>query len=290
MGVIEPGERSVEAISTAAGTRCWGTFLRIVGWALAIYLVLLAVLMFFEEHMIFYPTRYPQGDWGPHGLEFEDAWFQADDGCSLHGWYVPHDSPKAVVLLAHGNAGNLSNRAAMLRELHGLGVSVLIFDYRGYGRSQGTPSEQGILADARAARQWLAGRSGVSEQQIVLLGRSLGGAVAVDLAAKDGARGLVLESTFSSLPDVAAYHYPMFPVRLIMRTRLDSLAKIGNYQGPLLQSHGTQDRIVPYRFGRRLFEAANEPKQLVTLEGGGHNDFPPPQYYQRLGEFFEALP
>ena len=139
------------------------------------------------------------------------------------------------MLFCHGNGGNITHRVDALKMLHRrAGVSVLIFDYRGYGRSEGKPSEAGVLADARAARAWLAAREKIAEADVVLMGESLGGAVAVDLAARDGARALVLESTFSSLPDVAAYHYPWLPVRWVMRTRFDSAGKIGDYHGPLL--------------------------------------------------------
>jgi len=135
----------------------------------------------------------------------------------------------------------------------------------------------------------LAAREKIAEKQIVLMGESIGGAVAVDLAARDGARGLVLESTFDSLPEVAAYHYPWLPVRWAMRTRCDSVAKIGAYHGPLLQAHGDADTIVPLRFGRRLFDAANQPKQFLLLSGHDHNDPMPPEYYDRLGAFLDAL-
>ena len=131
------------------------------------------------------PSRYPAGDWQPAGLAFEDAWFTAKDGTRLHGWYVPHPQPRAVVLFCHGNGGNVALWADVLRILHDrMGVTAMGFDYRGYGRSEGTPSEAGVLADARAARTWLAQRAGIAENQIVLMGRSLGGAVAVDLAAE----------------------------------------------------------------------------------------------------------
>jgi hypothetical protein len=146
------------------------------------------------------------------------------------------------------------------------------------------------LADARAARAWLAAREKCDPADIVLMGESLGGAVAVDLAAGEGARALVLESTFSSLPDVAAYHYPWLPVRWAMRTRLDSAAKIGRYHGPLLQAHGDADTIVPIRFGRRLFEAAGEPKQLLLLSGHDHNDPMPPEFYDALAVLIDRLP
>ncbi len=221
-------------------------------------------------------------------MSFEDAWFQAADGTKLHGWYVPRENPRAVILFCHGNAGNVTDRADILEKLHNTaGVSVLAFDYRGYGRSEGKPNEKGILADARAARAWLAKRENIAEKDIVVMGESLGGAVAVDLAAKDGARGLVLISTFTSAADVAAYHYPFLPVRLLMRTRLDALGQIANYKGPLLEMHGEADTIVPIRLGRRLFEAANEPKQLLVFPHHDHNDTPPEEFYTELQLFLQ---
>jgi uncharacterized protein len=202
-------------------------------------------------------------------------------------------SPKnahVALLYCHGNGGNLSHRAEVLKRLNRLpGVSVLIFDYRGYGRSEGNPSEEGILADARAARDWLAKKENIRSTEVVLLGESLGGAAAVDLAARDGAKALILESTFSSLPDVAAYHYPILPVRWLMRTRLDSARKIGAYRGPLLQAHGQSDTIVPIEFGLRLFEAAKGPKQFLKLAGHDHNDMMPAEYYDEVAKFLAQL-
>jgi uncharacterized protein len=254
-------------------------------------LLILGYAMFFEETFIFFPSRYPEGDWQPQGFPCEDAWFQAADGTRLHGWYVPHDHPRAVFLYCHGNAGNITHRAEILDRLHhDVGAAVLIFDYRGYGRSEGKPNESGILQDARAARAWLAQREGIAEKDIVLMGQSLGGAVAVDLAARDGAKALILESTFTSLPDVASYHYGGLPLRYLLRTRLDSAAKIGDYHGPLLQTHGDADTIVPHEMGRRLFEAANEPKEFVTIKGRDHNDLMDADYYRRLSRFLDAMP
>ena len=239
--------------------------------------------------MVFAPSRYPTGDWQPVGLAFEDAWFTAKDGTRLHGWYVPHPQSRAVVLFCHGNGGNVALWADVLRILHDrMGVTAMGFDYRGYGRSEGTPSEAGVLADARAARTWLAQRASIGENQIVLMGRSLGGAVAVDLAA-DGAPGLVLESTFTSMPDVGHATMPWFPVRTLMQTQFNSLAKICKYHGPLLQSHGTADRLIPFAMGRQLFEAANEPKQFIVIPGGDHNDPQTDAYYAALFAFLGRL-
>jgi len=169
------------------------------------------------------------------------------------------------------------------------GASVMVFDYRGYGRSEGSPNEAGVLADGRSARRWLAKRTGIAEDEIVLCGESLGGGVQVDLAAKDGARGLILISTFDSLASVAAFHYPWFPVRMLMRTRLDSLAKIAAYHGPLLQIHGDQDTIVPLALAKRLFDAAGEPKELVVVERGDHNDPLGPAAMAAIDRFFSRL-
>jgi uncharacterized protein len=264
--------------------------LQLIRFVAVVYLLVLVCMMFLENSLIFFPSRYPDGDWRPWRLAFDGAWFQAADGTKLHGWYVPHDSPKTAILFCHGNAGNITHRADILKILHDyVGASVLIFDYRGYGRSEGKSNEAGILADARAARAWLAKRENISEKDIVLMGESLGGSVAVDLAAKDGAKGLVLISTFSNLPDVAAYHYPFFPVRLLMRTRLDAVGQIANFKGPLLQMHGQADTIVPIKFGCRLFDAANEPKQLLIFPNHDHNDMPPDQFFEALKAFLEKL-
>ena len=195
-----------------------------------------------------------------------------------------------MVLFCHGNEGNVATWADAQAILHDrVGVAVLGFDYSGYGRSEGSPSEAGILADARAARAWLAHRAGIPESQIVVMGRSLGGAVAIDLAAKDGARALVVESTFTSAPDVAHAKLPWLPLRTLMRTQLNSLAKIGNYHSPFLQSRGTDDRLIPFEMGKKLFAAANDPKRFVTIPGGSHNDPQTGAYYVALAEFLSHL-
>jgi len=258
---------------------------------LIVYLVLVLVMMFLEESLIFIPLNYVDDVWRPTGLAYEDAWFEAEDGTQIHGWYVPHERPRAHVLFSHGNAGNITHRADILRLLHDRSqVAVMIYDYRGYGRSQGRPNEPGVLADARAARAWMARRAGIAETEIVQMGESLGGGVAVDLAAADGARGLVLVSTFTSLPDIAAHYYPFLPVRWLMRTRLDSISKIGHYHGPLLQLHGKLDTIIEYANAQELFEAANQPKQFVTLPGHDHNNPLPPRFYDAVKAFVEGLP
>jgi fermentation-respiration switch protein FrsA (DUF1100 family) len=261
----------------------WGRILLLILSVGALALVLSRL----ERSMVYFPARYPVGDWTPRDLSFEDAHFEARDGARLHGWFFPAEGARHVLLYLHGNAGNVTSFAPLAYAYHeALPAQVLVFDYRGYGKSEGTPDGGGIVLDARAARAWLARRTGVKEAAIALVGRSLGGGVAVELAAQDGAKALVVEGTFTSLPDVAAVHYPWLPAKWLMRHPFDSLAKIGRYQGPTLVSHAEQDEIIPFALGKRLFEAANEPKRFVTIEGGGHNDFPPPAYFEAVRDFF----
>jgi fermentation-respiration switch protein FrsA (DUF1100 family) len=243
-----------------------------------------------ENTIVFQPRAYPEGDWG-YDPRIEDVWIATADGVRLHGWFAaPDRPPRAVVLVTHGNGGNVTTRRHVVELFRDrLQAAVLVFDYRGYGRSEGSPTEAGVLADARAARRWLAERAGVRESDVVLVGHSLGGGVAVDLAATDGARGLVLECTFTNLPDVAAAWVPFLPVRAVMQTSLNSLMKIGGYRGPLLQVHGDADEIVPYRLGRELFAAANEPKLFITVPGGDHNHYHSAEYVAALDRFLASL-
>jgi fermentation-respiration switch protein FrsA (DUF1100 family) len=262
----------------------------IVGVAtIAGYLVNVAAAMISENSLIYFPAVYPEGHWYPKGLAVEDTWFLSSDGTKLHGWYLPKENAVAAVLFCHGNGGNLTHRADSLQMLHSKSdVSVFIFDYRGYGRSEGSPNEAALYADARAARNWMAARENIPISEVVVMGESLGGAVAVDLAARDGARALILESTFSSLPDVAAYHYRWLPVRWLMRSRFDSIDKIANYHGPLLAAHGDIDTIVPFECGRRLFDVANQPKEFIFLRGHDHNMPMPTSFYESIRRFLIA--
>ena len=170
-----------------------------------------------------------------------------------------------------------------------LGVDVFIFDYRGYGKSEGTPNGKGIVLDGRAACEAFAKLVGIPTSDILPMGRSLGGAVAVELAVHYGTRAMILESTFTSILDVASYHYPFIPVRLLLRTRLDSEAKMRQFHGHLLQSHGDADEMLPLAMGKRLFTAAAGPKTFITIEGGRHNDPQTPEYYTALDRFIGEI-
>ncbi len=288
--LVTSKDRPAQAIAGRARRRRGGAA-RLVFWlacagALA-YSARLGYLWAFQADYWFRPAGAQHGDWRPRDLPLEDVGFNSRDGTRLHGWFMPHEKPRAIVLYCHGSGGNLTDATATLRFLHGeVQATALVFDYRGYGRSEGRfESEEDFLDDARAARRWLARRAGVRESEIVLVGRSLGSFVASDLAARDGARALVLEGAFTSLVDVASYHYRAMPWRWIMRYRLDTLARLPNYRGPLLQCHSNCDDVVPIAQARRLFDAARGPKHLVVLDGLAHADPHPRAYDARLGDF-----
>jgi fermentation-respiration switch protein FrsA (DUF1100 family) len=201
------------------------------------------------------------------------VWIETDDHQHLDARYFVHPNPQAVALYCHGNVGTVDKWADLARRLalqHRL--SILVFDYRGYGRSTGIANERGILHDAEAARNWLAAENGMRPCDVVLIGRSLGGAVAVDLAANGGARGLILESTFSSLPDVAELHAPWLFPKWNMTQRLNSAEKIKGYSGPLLQSHGDADHLIPLAVAKGLFENAPGPKKFIVVPKADHSE------------------
>ena len=238
-----------------------------------------------ERYFIYFPVKGLDADPSQVGLEYEDVTFLARDGVELHGWFTPGERSGTLVWF-HGNAGNISHRLDNLKLLHdALGYSILLFDYRGYGRSQGRPSELGTYLDAEATLAYLATRGDVVMEETVYFGRSLGAAVAVEMATRHRPAGLILESAFPSIPYMARRAYPLLPIWPLLRTRYDSQAKIADVKSPLLMLHGDRDDIVPIDAGRRLFDAATGPKEFYTIRGAGHNDT-----YQVGGQaYFDAL-
>ena len=242
-----------------------------------------------DELLLFFPSKFPTGDWDPKDLEFKDVFFSSQDETKLHGWYCPSEKPRAVLLIAHGNAGHIASRAPWLRYSQNRAkLSVFIFDYRGYGRGEGTPTVDGAIQDATAARAKLRELATVKDSEMFLMGESLGGAIVVQLAADSAPRGLILQSTFSSLRDVADVHYPKLSW-LVPPTKLDSVSQIVRYRGPLLQSHGSVDQTIPFSSGEKLFRVANEPKQFVTIEGADHNNWLSDAYLERLDRFITRV-
>ena len=205
-------------------------------------------------------------------VPFADLEFDSEDGERLHGWWVPaRATPLAHVLFVHGNAGNIADRAPHAELLADAGFDVLVFDPRGYGRSSGRPSERGTYVDARAALAELLRRPGVRAERVILFGESLGGAIALDLALSAPAAGLILQSTFTSVRDMARVHYPLIP-RAAVPDAYPSLRRIGGLRAPLLCLHGDRDEVVPVLYGEALFDAAPEPKELHVFPGVAHND------------------
>jgi fermentation-respiration switch protein FrsA (DUF1100 family) len=223
--------------------------------------------------LLFLPSRRILETPAAAGLPFRELAIDTADGERLHGWWIRSQAgpPLAHVLLCHGNAGNVGDRVLHAALLTAVGFDVLLFDYRGYGRSTGRPSEDGTRRDALAARSALLHREGVDPGRVVLLGESLGAAVALELALELPPAGLVLQSAFTSVRDMARRHYPFVP-RALVPDAYPTLERIGDLRAPLLVLHGEHDEIVPLFHGLELFEAAPEPKQLEVLPGVGHND------------------
>ncbi len=237
------------------------------------YAALLVLIYFYQPKLVFLPDVAGRDLVGnPHdiGLDFEEVWLRTGDGINVHSWYVPASGAGRVLIFFHGNAGNISHRLDTLRLLNAMGLNVLMVEYRGYGQSEGTPSERGTRLDALAAWDHLEAQRGFKAGDIVLFGRSLGGAVAAQLAQERRPAGLVLESTFTSVPDIGAEVYPWLPVRLLSSMRYDSLSAVKAFEFPVLVVHSKRDEIIPYHHGRRLFEAARPPKQFLEIDGG-HN-------------------
>ena len=254
-------------------------------------------LPYMENKMIYFPMAYPEGYWdtSPFPGNIEDCAFRAADGVELHGWFAhalgAADEKRPTLLFFHGNAGNITHRLSNVAYLVQLGVNVFIFDYRGYGKSEGRPDEQGLYADALAAYDYLLARDDVQKEQIIFFGRSLGGAVAVELASQKPCEKLILESTFTSIKEMSKEMFAGFPLHYFVRTKFDSLSKIPRIQVPLLLLHGNRDSVVPFRHGKSLFAAANTPKDFYEIEGAGHNDtyeIGGNVYFERLSRFIHG--
>lgn len=232
-----------------------------------------ALLFFSQEKLLYYPQLGREMHATPrdHGLAYEPLTLLTPDGERLDAWFVPKEQAWASVLILHGNAGNISYCLDTVAMFHRLGYSVLIFDYRGYGRSTGQPSEAGLYRDAQTAWEYLARQHAIPPERIILFGESLGGAVAAWLAAREHPGALVLSSAFISVPELAADLYPWLPARWLARLRYDTRAALAEVSCPVLVAHSPDDEIVPYRHGQALFAAAAEPKVFLSL-AGGHND------------------
>lgn len=252
----------------------------------------LTLLLFFTQARYIYQTEVgrditstPQDA----RLAYEEVWLDAAPGVTLHAWFLPHPAARGTVLFFHGNAGSIA-RLDWLRLFHDLGYATFIVDYRGFGRSTGQPDEQGTYDDASAAWRYLTTTRGIAAHDVVIVGESLGGAVAAELATRVSPRALVLQSTFTSIPDLAADIYPWLPVRWISRFSYDTGSRIAQVSAPVLVAHSPDDDLIPFRHGQTLHARANEPKRFIAL-AGGHNEgflFARPEWSLALDAFLRS--
>lgn len=224
------------------------------------------------------------------GLSYEEIYFKTSDNKRLHGWFIPKDNAKFTILFCHGNAGNVSHRLEKIALFHDLGVNAFIFDYRGYGKSEGSPSESGLYKDAKAAYDYLTRECNVSKEDILLYGESLGGAVAIDLAEKEVVKALITEELFTSVKDMARIYYPFIPYFMIL-SKLDSISKIENITCAKLIIHSIDDEIVPFYLGEKLYNAAKPPKKFLRIRGSHNTAFLDSyeQFRQGIKSFLDDL-
>lgn len=255
-------------------------------WVSVVYVGAFLILLLFEDSLLYHPKHNAHWLPPPGHMTVDDVWLTTDHG-RVHAWWFPCPGADGTVLYCHGNAGNLSHRTGDVMELmRSLRESVLVFDYPGYGKSDGTPSEAGCYAAAEAAYDWLNER--IPAERIIIMGQSLGGGVATDVASRHKHRALVLAKTFTSIPAVAQSEFPIFPARWLVRNQFDNLAKISRCTGRVFIAHGDRDHLIPLAHAEQLFEAAPAPKRFLLMQGHGHHGGLSPELFAELAEFLRG--
>ena len=240
---------------------------------LIIFVILfLLFVRYIERRSIYFPMKDIISNPASVGLPYEEVYFDTPDNRRLNGWYIANSKAKFTIIFCHGNAGNIGHRLEKISMFYNLGLNVFIFDYRGYGKSQGTPSEAGLYKDAEAAYDYLTRELRVSRDGIILYGESIGGIVAIDLARNKDIAALITEETFTSIKDMSGMAYPFLPY-FVFSSRFDALSKIKNVGCPKLIIHSIDDEIVPFRLGEKLFDAAMPPKKFLRLRGSHNTAF-----------------
>ncbi len=241
-------------------------FIVITSW------VLIALLIYvYQPKLIYFPHKEVEVTPKLISLDYQEVTLSTNDGVELNAWWIPNSNARATLIFFHGNAGNISHRLDSIEIFYNLGLSVFIVDYRGYGKSTGTPSEEGTYIDAETVWTYLVKEKNITPNNIIIFGRSLGGAIATWLADKHSSAALIVESSFTSIADIGKHYYPYLPTNLLARIKYPSKDKVPNIKAPTLFIHSPDDEIIPYKHGKQLFEAANEPKSFLELRGG-HND------------------
>lgn len=248
-------------------------------------------LMIFEKQLIYYPAKEVEVTPKALGLSFDDVTLDVEPGVKIHGWFIKgsKEPPTATILFSHGNAGNIADRLDRVLSWRDLGADFLLYDYRGFGRSTGSPDEAGTYLDGRAAYDYLVRTRGVDPKRLVLMGESLGCAISIQLALDRPAAGLILEAPFASIPHMASAIYPFLPAKFFVRTRYDNLEKIPLLKMPLLVVQGTRDEVIPVAQGKMVFDAAVSAKHYLAIDGANHNDvyvIGGTRYKTALADFF----
>ncbi len=258
---------------------------------LVAYALVVGMAMWMETGMVYPAPRADVGNFDHERLGAEEIWLTSEDGTRIHAWYFPVNGNRHTIVFFHGNAENVATCGPLAQQLSvRLNANVLVFDYRGYGKSDGRPFEQGLVADGTAAVNWVCQYTGIRSKQVVYLGRSLGGGVAVQVSRQLEPAALILVSSFTSLTDVSHAVYPWLPVRWLMRNRFESLPFVQRSRVPLLLIHGTDDRIIPFRFSEQLYAASPaDPKRLVPAREFGHNDLALENYADELSNFMNQV-
>ena len=238
-----------------------------------IYLIILVSVYVFQGALLYFPRKYLEASPLDAGLQYETILYEAEDGVKISAWYIPCEGAEKAILFCHGNAGNISHRIDSIKIFYQLGFNVFIFDYRGYGQSRGKPSEKGLYRDVKGAWDYLIEKKNFREDQIVLFGRSLGGTVASWMAARTKPGALIVESAFTSVPDLARKIYPFLPVRLLCRHVFAAIDYVKQVKCPVLVVHSPDDELIPFKHGQLLFEAAPAPKEMLTIRGSHNQGF-----------------
>jgi fermentation-respiration switch protein FrsA (DUF1100 family) len=259
------------------------------------YLVALIALRLFESHLVFFPDVPGRldGDWNPPELSVEDVWLNTSDGVKLHAWWIPAKNAHFTFLAFHGNAANIANRADIYRFLAATPANVLAVEYRGYGKSEGSPSEAGVYRDAQAGYQYLVTQRGIPPEQIISYGQSLGTAAATDLASQKDVAGLILEAPFPSASVVARQSFWFLPgVSLLTYGQFDTGKKIQQVKAPVMIVHCTEDPVIPFTMGQAVYQAARSPKTFVEINAQCHEEasiYSPARYRRALTAFLASL-
>lgn len=261
------------------------------GWYVSVIFCLLSGCGL-ENRLIFHPSKEILRTPRDVGLEYQEHYFTTTDKVRLNGWFIPHPQASATMVWFHGNAGNISDRVDNIKLLHDkTRISIFIFDYRGYGRSPGSSSEATTYLDGEAAMEFVRAQLKVESKNLVIFGRSLGAAVAAEIATRHDSRAVILESPFVSIREMAKVILPALPIASLFSAKFDVVDKVGKINTPLLVLHGDQDEIIPYEQGQRVFAAAREPKRFYSIKGAGHNDTfiaGGNAYYEQLRSFIET--